>query len=99
MTSFEIELVYHRGGLERVIRALSPHACGSDPPEFGIEKLDQPAGGFMVAVAKARHEPGYGFGLKRYGDRQFGTQFIPPGKKNQKATIQSASPLSHYWVR
>jgi hypothetical protein len=32
--------VHQRGGLERVIRALGPHARGGDPPEFGVEKLD-----------------------------------------------------------
>jgi len=32
------------------------------------EKLDQPAGGFVIAAAEARHQPGYGIGLKsRWG--------------------------------
>jgi hypothetical protein len=52
---FEIELMHDRRGLERVIRALRPHARRSDSPEFGVEKLDQLPGGFMVAAAKARH--------------------------------------------
>ena len=43
------------GGLESVIRALAPHARRSDPPKFGIEKLDQPTSSLMVAVAKVRH--------------------------------------------
>ena len=71
---FEIELMYQSGGLERMIRALGPHARTGDPPELGVEKLDQPAGGLMVAVAKARHQPGYGIGLKRGWDRQLGYQ-------------------------
>ena len=89
--------MHQSGGLERVIRALGPHARGGDPPEFGVEKLDQPAGSFMVAVAKARHQPGYGIGLKSGWDRHFATQFNRP-KKNSKATIQSAALLSHYGV-
>jgi hypothetical protein len=62
---FEIELVYYRRGLERVTRALAPHTRGGDPTEFGVEKLNQPASGLVIAVAKARHQPGYGIGLKR----------------------------------
>src|SRR3954452_17917169 len=62
---FEIELVDHRCGLKCVTRALSPHARGRNTPEFGIEKLDEPARGLMVAAAKARHQPSYGRGLER----------------------------------
>jgi hypothetical protein len=35
----------------------------------------------MVAVAKARHQPGYGIGLKSGWDRHFRTQFNRPKKK------------------
>jgi hypothetical protein len=52
---FEVELVDDRGGLERVTRTLGPHARGGDSPEFGVEELDKPSGGLMVAIAKARH--------------------------------------------
>jgi hypothetical protein len=52
-------------GLERVIRALGSHARSGDPREVGIEKVDQPARGLRVAVAEARHQPGYGIGLER----------------------------------
>jgi hypothetical protein len=62
---FEIELMDHRGGLERMIRAFGPHPRGGDSPEFRVEKLDQPAGGIMVAIAKICHQPGYGIGLRR----------------------------------
>jgi len=31
----------NRGWLERVIRTLASHACGGDPPEFRVEKLNQ----------------------------------------------------------
>src|SRR5215469_2976642 len=62
---FEIELMNQGGGLERVTRGLGPHARGGDSPQLGVEKLNQPAGGLMVTVAKARHQPGYGVGLKR----------------------------------
>src|SRR5215467_8962336 len=81
---FEVELVYHRGGLERVIRALGPHARGGDSPEFGVEKFNQPAGGLMVATAKARHQPGYSIGLNGGFHGHFGIQFMPPRKKIQK---------------
>src|SRR5262245_6086941 len=96
----EIELVHYRGGLERVIRTLGPHARGGNPPQFGVKKLDQPARGLMVAVAKARHQSSYSIGLKRGWDRHFGTQFTRElsQKKNSKATIQSAGLLSHYGV-
>ena len=56
--------MHQSSGLERVIRALGPHARGGDPPEFGVENLDQLAGRLMIAVPKARHQPGYGIGLK-----------------------------------
>jgi hypothetical protein len=62
---FEIELVHYGCGLERVIRALAPHTHGGDPPEFGVEKLNQPASGLVVTVAEVRHQPHYGIGLKR----------------------------------
>src|SRR6516165_5867768 len=80
---FEVELVHQSSGLERVIRALGPHARGSDSPELGVEKLNQPAGGLMVAVAKARHQSGYVIGLKSGWDCHFRTQFNRP-KKIQK---------------
>jgi hypothetical protein len=89
--------VHQSSGLERVIRALGPHARGGDSPQLGVEKLDQPSGGLMVAIAKAGHQPGYGIGLKSGWDRHFATQFNRP-KKNSKATIQSAALLSHYGV-
>jgi len=66
--------VHDRGVLERVIRVLGPHARGGNPPEFGVEKLNQSAGSLMVAAAKTRHKPGYGIGLKSGWDRHFGTQ-------------------------
>src|SRR3954454_4822095 len=91
---FEIELVYHRGGLERVIRALGPHARGGNSPELGVEKLHQPPGSLRVAFAEARHEPGYRIGLKSGCGRQFGSKFNPAREKI-KVTIQSARPLSH----
>ena len=78
-------------------RALGPHARGGDSPEFGVENLDQPSGGLMVAIAKAGHQPGYCIGLKSGWDGHFRTQFNRP-KKNSKATIQSAALLSHYGV-
>ena len=68
-----MELVHQRCGLERVTRALGPHACGGDPPEFGVEKLYQPSGGLRIAIAKAGHQPGYGIGLGSGWDRHFGT--------------------------
>ena len=86
--------MHHGGGLERVIRALAPHSPGGDKPEFRVEKLNQPAGGLMVAVAKACHQLGYGIGLKRGWERHLGTQFNPP-QKNSKATIQSTGLRSH----
>ena len=89
--------MHQSSGLERVVRTLGPHARGGDSPELGVEKLDQPAGGLMVAIAKARHQPGYGIGLKSGWDGHFRTQFNRP-KKNSKATIQSAALLSHYGV-
>src|SRR5579859_6162552 len=57
----------------------------------------------MVAVAKARHQPGYGVGRKRGWDRHLVPSFsrysvYPAQEKNTKATIQSAGPLSHYWA-
>jgi len=51
----------------------------------------------MVTVAKARHQPGYGIGLKSAWGRHFRTQFNRP-KKISKARIQSAALLSHYGV-
>src|SRR5215471_14456933 len=84
LDQFEIKLMYDGRGLQRVTWALGPHARGGNPPELGVEKRDQPAGGVAVAVTKARHQPGYGIGLKRSWDRQSATQCIPPGKKIQK---------------
>jgi len=89
--------VHQSSGLERVIRALGPHASGGNPPEFGVEKLNQPAGGLMVAVPGPRNQPGYGIGPKRGWHCHLGTQFNQP-KKNSKVTIQSAALLSHYGV-
>src|SRR4051794_30808443 len=54
---FEIELMHDCGGLERVIRALGSHASRGYAAEFGVEKLNQLSGGFMISVAKARHQP------------------------------------------
>src|SRR5215813_11796167 len=65
---FEVELMHDCGWLERVILALGAHARGGNSPELGVEELNEPAGGFMVAVAKARHQPGYRIGLKRGWD-------------------------------
>jgi len=93
---FEVELVHQSSGLESVIRALGSHARGGDPSEFGVENLNQPSSGLMVAVAKTRHQPGYGIGLKTAWDRHFGTHNRQ--KKNSKATIQSAALLAHYGV-
>jgi hypothetical protein len=50
--------------------------------------------GFLVAVAEACHQLGYGIGLKGGWDRHLGTQFNPP-KNNSKAMIQSTGLLSH----
>jgi hypothetical protein len=76
LDQFEIELMDHGGGLERVTRALGTHAGRGDAPKLGIEKLDQAARGFMVAMAKPCHQAGYGFGLKRGGCcGHLGTQF------------------------
>src|SRR5438105_584232 len=61
---FEIKLMDYGSRLERVIRALGPHARGGDSTELGVEKLNQLPGGLMIAVAKARHQPGYAIGLK-----------------------------------
>src|SRR5215813_12575413 len=36
----------------------------------------------MVAVAKARHQPGYGIGLKRGWDRHVASQYNPRAKGN-----------------
>lgn len=93
---FEIELMHDCGGLERVILALGPHARGCNSPEFRVEELNQPAGGFLVAVAKARHQPGYGIRLQR----GWGCHSVPSltRQKNSKAAIQSAALLSHYGV-
>jgi len=57
--------VYDGGGLKRMIRALGSHARGGDPPELPVEKLDQPTGGLLVPVAKARLQPGHGVGAER----------------------------------
>ena len=92
---FEIKLMHDRGGLERVILALCPHARGGNPSELGVEELNEPAGGILVALAKARHQPGYGISLKRGWGGHTGSQFNPP-KKNSKVAIQSARLLSHY---
>ena len=73
--------MHQSSGLERVIRALGPHARGGDSPQLGVEKLNQPADGLMVAVAKARHQPGYGIGLKSGWDGQSGTSLSRPEKK------------------
>ena len=94
---FEVELVHQSSGLESMVRALGPHARAGDPSEFGVENLNQPAGGLMVAVAKTRHQAGYGIGLKTAWDRHFGTHFNRQ-KKISKATIQSAALLAHYRV-
>src|SRR5215469_6867094 len=92
---FEIKLMHDRGGLERVILALCPHARGGNPSELGVEELNEPAGGILVALAKARHQPGYGISLKRGWGGHTGSQFNPP-KKKSKVAIQSARLLSHY---
>ena len=64
--------MYHRGGLQRVIRALGPHPRGGDPSELGVEKLDQPAGGLRIAAAKSLHQPSDGFGVERERGCHFG---------------------------
>jgi hypothetical protein len=94
----EIELVHHGSGLERVIRALGPHASGGNPPQFRVQNLNQPAGSLVVAAAKACHQPGYGIGLKSGWDRHFGYSVYPSREKNAKAVIQSVGLLSHYRI-
>lgn len=94
---FEIELMHDCGGLERVILALGTHARGGNPPEFRVEELDQPAGGLLVAVAKARHQPGYGISLKRGWGGHTGSQ-SNLRKKNSKGAM-GVSLSSPRWVR
>jgi hypothetical protein len=65
----EIELMYQRGRLKRVTGALGTHAGDGDAPQFRIENLNQPASRRLVTSAKARHQAGYGVGLKRGGGR------------------------------
>jgi hypothetical protein len=62
---FEIELMYQRGWLQRVTGALGTHARDGDAPQFRIENLNQPASRRLITSAKARHQAGYGVGLKR----------------------------------
>src|SRR5947199_10569031 len=62
---FEIELVHYCGWLQCVIRALAPHARAGNASELGVEKINQLAGGLMIAVAEARHQPRYRIGSKR----------------------------------
>src|SRR5262249_22559606 len=91
---FEIELMHHCGGLECVVGALCPHPRGGDSPKLWVEELNQPASGFMVAVAKARHQPAYGIRRKRGWCRHW-TSKLKAVEKNLKATIQSAGLFSH----
>ena len=92
---FEIELVHHRGGLERMARSLDAHAGRGNPPEFGVKKLDEPTRSFMVAAAKARHQLSYGIGPE---GGHIGTQFRLTGK-NQQGMIQTDGLLSHYRMK
>src|SRR5215472_5976299 len=92
---FEIELVHHRGGLERMARPLDAHAGRGNPPEFGVKQLDEPARSFMVAAAKARHQLSYGVGPE---GGHIGTQFRLT-QKNQQGMIQTAGLLSHYGMK
>ena len=62
---------------------------------FGASFRRSLRGGFMVAVAKVRHQSGYGISLKRGRVGHTGPQFNPR-KKNSKVAIQSARLLSHY---
>ena len=64
--------MYQRGWLKGVIEAFGTHTGGGDAPEFRIENLNQPACRFLVAIAKACHQVGYGMGLERDRDRQLG---------------------------
>src|SRR4051794_25157098 len=65
LDELEIELMNYGSGLQGMVRPLRLHARGGDPAQFGVKEFDQAAGGLMVSVTKARHQPGYGFGLER----------------------------------
>ena len=85
--------MHQSSGLEGVIRALGPHARGGDSPEFGVENLDQPSGGLMVAIAKAGHQPGYCIGLKSGWDGQSGISLSRPEKKFKSNDTIRRPPL------
>jgi hypothetical protein len=81
--------------LEGVIRAFGPHVRSGDAPQFRVEKLDQPTGGVMVAVAKARHQPGYGIGFKSGWGGHIGSQFNPCKKiQRRRYNPPACSPIT-----
>jgi len=83
--------MHYSRGLEPVIWAPGAHTRRREPPEFGIEKLDKSAGGFMIAAANSRHA-GYVLERERPWDCDIHPQ-VKCAKKICNSDTNFGSPL------